>query len=252
MTTAMGVHSSWESAALDLLAALQDGAVTPAEGLPVAALKPLDRVLPYDWVSHFGITTAGTLGEPWVIHGTGAPMTRAAFEMHLADCGVCRDPALSADSWGVASTVGRSASRPLPTRGSPSGTTPTGYVHHADEEVLVVELPGQTPHGARLAVGRRHGRFSSDERLRLGLLLPHLTAAWQPVTALPQQHITRRQREVLDLVAEGCTNAEIGARLTLSTGTVRKHLDNIFEQLHVSTRAAAAARFRMLAVPPLS
>jgi DNA-binding CsgD family transcriptional regulator len=38
--------------------------------------------------------------------------------------------------------------------------------------------------------------------------------------------LTRRQREVLALVAEGMTNAETGARLWITAGTVRRHLEN--------------------------
>jgi ATP/maltotriose-dependent transcriptional regulator MalT len=51
--------------------------------------------------------------------------------------------------------------------------------------------------------------------------------------------LTRREREVLTLVAEGMTNAEIGARLWISAGTVRRHLENTFSKLGVHTRTAA-------------
>jgi DNA-binding CsgD family transcriptional regulator len=53
--------------------------------------------------------------------------------------------------------------------------------------------------------------------------------------------LTAREREILDLVAEGKTNAEIAERLWLSRGTVRKHLDNVYAKLGVHTRTAAAA-----------
>jgi DNA-binding NarL/FixJ family response regulator len=46
---------------------------------------------------------------------------------------------------------------------------------------------------------------------------------------------------VLELVAKGLTNAEVGADLALSHTTVRTHLENIFEKLGVRTRTAAAA-----------
>ena len=51
--------------------------------------------------------------------------------------------------------------------------------------------------------------------------------------------LTRREREVLALVAEGMTNAEIGARLWISAGTVRRHLENAYAKLEVHTRTAA-------------
>jgi DNA-binding CsgD family transcriptional regulator len=57
--------------------------------------------------------------------------------------------------------------------------------------------------------------------------------------------LTRREREVLALVAEGLTNAEIGARLWISAGTVRRHLENVYAKLEVHTRTAAVrAAFR--------
>ena len=52
-------------------------------------------------------------------------------------------------------------------------------------------------------------------------------------------HLTRREREILALVAEGLTNAEIGARLWISAGTVRRHLENAYRKLEVHTRIAA-------------
>jgi DNA-binding CsgD family transcriptional regulator len=56
--------------------------------------------------------------------------------------------------------------------------------------------------------------------------------------------LTAREREILDLVAEGRTNAQIAERLWLSPGTVRKHLDNVYAKLGVHTRTAAAAFVR--------
>jgi DNA-binding CsgD family transcriptional regulator len=59
-----------------------------------------------------------------------------------------------------------------------------------------------------------------------------------------QQHLPRltpREREILDLVAEGRTNAEIAERLWVSPLTVRKHLENVYAKLGVHTRTAAVA-----------
>lgn len=56
--------------------------------------------------------------------------------------------------------------------------------------------------------------------------------------------LTSREREILDLVAKGSTNAEIAEALWVSPGTVRKHLENVFAKLGVHTRTAAAALFR--------
>lgn len=54
-----------------------------------------------------------------------------------------------------------------------------------------------------------------------------------------EAYLTPREREILALVAEGMTNAEIGARLWISSGTVRRHLENAFSKLSVHTRTGA-------------
>jgi ATP/maltotriose-dependent transcriptional regulator MalT len=58
--------------------------------------------------------------------------------------------------------------------------------------------------------------------------------------------LTPREYEILGLVAEGRSNAEIAASLWLSTGTVRIHLQHIYAKLGVRSRTAALARARQL------
>ena len=53
--------------------------------------------------------------------------------------------------------------------------------------------------------------------------------------------LTEREREILDLVAAGKTNAEIAETIWIAPGTVRKHLENIYEKLGVHSRTAAVA-----------
>ncbi len=53
--------------------------------------------------------------------------------------------------------------------------------------------------------------------------------------------VTRREREVLALLAEGLTNREIAARLVVSEHTVHRHVTNILRKLGLSSRTAAAA-----------
>ncbi|QHA08796.1 response regulator [Streptomyces broussonetiae] len=54
------------------------------------------------------------------------------------------------------------------------------------------------------------------------------------------ERLTARERDVLTLVAEGLSNAEIGTRLHLSAGTVKDHLSVIFTKLRVTSRIQAA------------
>jgi DNA-binding NarL/FixJ family response regulator len=62
--------------------------------------------------------------------------------------------------------------------------------------------------------------------------------------AAPFPELTDREREVLDLLARGLTNAAIAARLVVSDKTIRNHVSNVFSKLHVTDRAAAVARAR--------
>jgi pimeloyl-ACP methyl ester carboxylesterase/DNA-binding CsgD family transcriptional regulator len=56
--------------------------------------------------------------------------------------------------------------------------------------------------------------------------------------------LTRRQRTILELIAQGRSNKEIASLLYLSEHTVHRHLANILERLGVATRAAAVACMR--------
>jgi DNA-binding NarL/FixJ family response regulator len=62
--------------------------------------------------------------------------------------------------------------------------------------------------------------------------------------AVPFPELTDREREVLDLLARGLTNAAIARRLVVSDKTVRNHVSNVFAKLHVADRAEAVARAR--------
>jgi DNA-binding NarL/FixJ family response regulator len=61
--------------------------------------------------------------------------------------------------------------------------------------------------------------------------------------------LTRREREVLELLAQGQTNKEIAETLVITTNTVKRHLKSIFSKLDVHTRSAAAAKAVSAGVP---
>jgi DNA-binding CsgD family transcriptional regulator len=61
-----------------------------------------------------------------------------------------------------------------------------------------------------------------------------------------EANLTRREREVLRLVAEGLTNAEIARRLWIAPSTVAKHLEQAYPKLGVHSRTAAIARLAKL------
>lgn len=56
--------------------------------------------------------------------------------------------------------------------------------------------------------------------------------------------LSSREREVLDLLAQGRLDKEIAASLSLSLPTVRFHLKHIYEKLHVRTRVEAALKHK--------
>lgn len=60
----------------------------------------------------------------------------------------------------------------------------------------------------------------------------------------PFPELTGREREVLDLIAAGLSNAAIATRLALAGKTVANHISNIFAKLQVAGRAEAIARAR--------
>ncbi|GAA2871642.1 response regulator transcription factor [Streptosporangium fragile] len=68
-----------------------------------------------------------------------------------------------------------------------------------------------------------------------------LTGATQ---AVPFPELTQREREVLDLLASGRSNAEIARALFISHKTVKNHLTSIFAKLQVADRAQAMLQAR--------
>jgi DNA-binding NarL/FixJ family response regulator len=60
----------------------------------------------------------------------------------------------------------------------------------------------------------------------------------------PQPSLSRREIEVLRLVAEGSTNGDIARRLHISDATVKSHLVHIYTKLGVPSRTAAVAAAR--------
>jgi DNA-binding NarL/FixJ family response regulator len=56
--------------------------------------------------------------------------------------------------------------------------------------------------------------------------------------------LTPREIEIVNLVAQGCSNKQIAAKLFISEETVKKHLKNIFCKLNVANRVSAAMKLR--------
>jgi|SRR5215470_819393 len=115
----------------------------------------------------------------------------------------------------------------------------------AGEREMMLCLPSQPERALRLLFWRGPGPdFGQRDRDLLTLLRPHLYHAYraQRQRQLGTPELTERQRQVLHLVAAGNTNRQIANRLSITEATVRKHLEQIFRRLEVTSRTAAVTR----------
>ncbi|GHO61128.1 DNA-binding response regulator [Ktedonobacter sp. SOSP1-52] len=92
------------------------------------------------------------------------------------------------------------------------------------------------------AVSHGEAIFSPAIARRLIRYFTPTKALTTPAQAFPE--LTEREHEILTLLAQGHTNAEIAQRLVLSPKTVRNHLSNVFNKLQVADRAQAIIRAR--------
>ena len=74
------------------------------------------------------------------------------------------------------------------------------------------------------------------EEIRTGV-----TTRSSSATTPEEPSITPRELEILQLVAEGMSNKEIGKKLYITEGTVKNHVHNALEKLHMKNRIQAAA-----------
>ena len=86
--------------------------------------------------------------------------------------------------------------------------------------------------GYRLTAGRGKSEFERNDR------------------AIASLAISGRELEVLELLAEGCSNKEIADRLCLSPHTIKSHLDHLYDKLEVARRTQAVQKARELRILP--
>jgi DNA-binding CsgD family transcriptional regulator len=122
--------------------------------------------------------------------------------------------------------------------------------HDRTKHAIFVQLPTRPGRTRRIGFWRSNRDFSERDRLALQLLRPHLYEVYLDAERRRRgiPHLSRREREVLHLVAQGYSNADIARMLFISVGTVRKHMEHVFDRTGVRTRSAAAA----LALPHIS
>ena len=116
-------------------------------------------------------------------------------------------------------------------------------------------LPGPEQQVIGIALNRAHSDFSDQDRALLSVLRAPLSAALlrasrrrqarQTLTAMSHgglADLTRREIQILELVALGRTNVAIAHALAASPRTIAKHLEHIYRKLGVASRAAAVSR----------
>ncbi len=91
------------------------------------------------------------------------------------------------------------------------------------------------------AVGGGEAIFSPAIAARL---MDYFTSFRQPTIPQAFPELSEREREILDLIAQGQKNADIADRLFLSPKTVRNHVSNILSKLQVADRTEAILRAR--------
>ncbi|MFE0461007.1 response regulator transcription factor [Kitasatospora sp. NPDC058965] len=120
------------------------------------------------------------------------------------------------------------------------------------EHQLAMAFPaGWAPAGRRtvaMVVHRSGSDFTDADLDSAALLRARLSHALDrlspPPPPPPPGQLTQREAAVLELLAEGLTDRQIGHRLAVSARTVDKHLEHAYAKLQVHSRVAAAARWR--------
>jgi DNA-binding CsgD family transcriptional regulator len=221
----------------------------PPQGLPMSLLTDLMDQVRCDRVSFFGLDSerqAFWFEQHWP--ALPARSDLRVFWEHYWGSDDCSYPDRSGDLRSVIQTSDFYSARQLRSTGMYTEFCgPAGSEHE-----LILFLPERTPRTTgpgrtvRLMFTRGPGPdFSERDRAMLTLLRPHLHQAYLDAELRRQgttPELTRRHWELLQLIAAGHTNRQIARRLGLAEGTVRKHLENIYRRLQVTSRTAAITR----------
>lgn len=213
----------------------------PGEHVPESLLQELPNVMGCDDAKYSAWDPYSRLGSLQVSDGDGIDPYEALSWPAFWE-GFCY-PQISGD-W---ISVTRSTDR-LP--GVRRGPKVAAYLEASPGKYgLTMPLPpvGLTDH--RLILTRNSGSdFTDRDVLLFSFLRPHVVALCQAHHALRigVPDLTPRQWEVVQAMAAGYGNADIARGLFLSEGTVRKHLENIYSRLGVSSRTEALAKTRHL------
>ncbi|WP_099024513.1 LuxR C-terminal-related transcriptional regulator [Mycolicibacterium palauense] len=130
-----------------------------------------------------------------------------------------------------------------------------GFGYAFERTVLLERMRRQQAEVRRaLATAEEAARALQDADLDLAKVEPSEQLPAARSLADPESRmravLTRREVEVLRLMAAGRTNQQIAAELVISTGTVKSHVKRVLRKLHATNRAEAASTYVRLASVP--
>jgi DNA-binding NarL/FixJ family response regulator len=116
---------------------------------------------------------------------------------------------------------------------------------------LLKEIPIEEVADAIRSVWAGQSRISPSMANKLLTEFAAMTKATEEKPSMPPPRLTDREMEVLRLVARGLNNRDIAAKLFISENTVKNHIRNILEKLHLHSRMEAvvyAVREKMIEI----
>jgi DNA-binding CsgD family transcriptional regulator len=136
------------------------------------------------------------------------------------------DMALAARFWGASEVLRETLGSPLPPVDSRM------HLRHQDNA-------RHTLGAAVWSNARASGRTASIDELLAEFDASSTVGPDEEYAESGSESLTTRELEVLKVVAEGYTNAEVGVRLYISGRTVERHLQSIYDKIGVNSRTAA-------------
>jgi len=181
-----------------------------------------------------------------IAEATAQPEAIAALAHARGETRLAGQPAVAADELGKAAEMFGRLDLPLQTaqsqRRAAAAVARTGGSARARELL-------DAAHATAARLGARQLRDSCAAELRGLGVKPRRPASSRRVTAGPAG-LTRRELDVMRLVAHGDTSRQIGSALFISPRTVEMHVNSSLQKLQCRTRAEAVRRLTELGVAP--
>ena len=120
-----------------------------------------------------------------------------------------------------------------------------------DTKVLLTSGVGEVSRARGVAAGAAGyvpKETDTDELLRAVRAL-HVGDTWfpaDPAARRPAAELSRRERDVLELIALGATNRDIAVRLHLAPDTIKQYASSLYRKLNAGNRAAAVHRAQQI------